>query len=72
VVSHQGRAGRGRDALAEWNHRTTQLTLAAKAVAAQHYGHAPRRTYMTDISNGGYLTRWQLENRSELYDGGID
>jgi hypothetical protein len=24
------------------------------------------------MSNGGYLTRWQLENRPELYDGGVD
>jgi hypothetical protein len=27
---------------------------------------------MTGISNGGYLTRWQLENRPSLYDGGVD
>ena len=27
---------------------------------------------MAGISNGGYLTRWQLENRPELYDGGLD
>jgi len=27
---------------------------------------------MTGISNGGYLTRWQLEHRPELYDGGVD
>ncbi|MBV2354059.1 tannase/feruloyl esterase family alpha/beta hydrolase [Streptomyces sp. J2-1] len=60
------------DALAEWNRRTTQLTRAAKAVIAQHYGHTPRRTYMTGISNSGYLTRWQLENHPELYDGGVD
>lgn len=60
------------DAIAEWNRRTTQLTRAAKAVAAQAYGKAPRRTYMTGISNGGYLTRWQLENHPELYDGGVD
>ena len=32
----------------------------------------PARTYMTGISNGGYLTRWQLENRPDLYDGGVD
>ncbi|MCZ0991423.1 tannase/feruloyl esterase family alpha/beta hydrolase [Streptomyces diastatochromogenes] len=60
------------DAVAEWNRRTTQLTRAARAVVAQHYGHAPRRTYMTGISNSGYLTRWQLENHPELYDGGVD
>ncbi|MYR43663.1 tannase/feruloyl esterase family alpha/beta hydrolase [Streptomyces sp. SID5910] len=60
------------DAVAEWNARTTQLTRAARRVVAQRYGHAPRRTYMAGISNGGYLTRWQLENHPELYDGGVD
>ncbi len=60
------------DAIAEWNYRVTQLTLAAKAVARQRYGKQPAHTYMFGISNGGYLTRWQLENRPGLYDGGID
>ncbi|MET7294717.1 tannase/feruloyl esterase family alpha/beta hydrolase [Streptomyces griseoloalbus] len=60
------------DAIAEWHTRTTQLTRAARRAVAQRYGHAPRRTYMTGVSNGGYLTRWQLENHPELYDGGVD
>jgi hypothetical protein len=60
------------DAVAEWHMRVTQLTIAAKAAVAQRYGHAPERTYMTGISNGGYLTRWQLENRPDLFDGGVD
>ncbi|WP_329341870.1 tannase/feruloyl esterase family alpha/beta hydrolase [Streptomyces sp. NBC_00663] len=60
------------DAVVEWNARTTQLTRAAERVVAQRYGRSPRRTYMTGISNGGYLTRWQLENHPELYDGGVD
>ncbi|MFG2888696.1 tannase/feruloyl esterase family alpha/beta hydrolase [Streptomyces sp. NPDC048248] len=60
------------DAIAEWNRRTTQLTRAAQRTVAGFYGHAPRRTYMTGISNGGYLTRWQLENHPDLYDGGVD
>ena len=38
----------------------------------QRYGRAPRRTYLLGISNGGYLVRWQLENRPGLYDGGVD
>ncbi|MER5178168.1 tannase/feruloyl esterase family alpha/beta hydrolase [Streptomyces sp. NPDC002896] len=60
------------DAVAEWNTRTTQLTRAAQEAVAKRYGQTPRRTYMTGISNGGYLTRWQLENHPELYDGGVD
>ena len=59
-------------ALQEWHARVTELTVAAKAVVAQRYGRRPDRTWMTGISNGGYLTRWQLENRPELYDGGVD
>ncbi|MEP7020199.1 MAG: tannase/feruloyl esterase family alpha/beta hydrolase [Pseudonocardiales bacterium] len=64
--------GQPGDSVAEWNSRVTELTLAAKAVAKQRYVHSVRRTYMTGLSNGGYLTRWQLENRPDLYDGGVD
>ena len=60
------------DAIAEWNHRVTQLTRATKEVVAQRYGRTPDRTYLFGISNGGYLVRWQLENRPGLYDGGVD
>lgn len=60
------------DAIAEWNSRATELTRAARRVVSRAYGQAPRRTYMTGISNGGYLTRWQLENHPGLYDGGVD
>lgn len=60
------------DAVVEWNRRTTELTRAARKAVQRAYGHAPRRTYMTGTSNGGYLTRWQLENHPELYDGGVD
>src|SRR4051812_2329469 len=59
-------------AVREWHDRVTELTRATKQVVAQHYGTAPARTWMTGISNGGYLTRWQLENHPELYDGGVD
>jgi alpha-beta hydrolase superfamily lysophospholipase len=60
------------DAIAEWHRRVTELTVAAKEVLRQRYGRAPAYTYMTGISNGGYLTRYALENRPDLYDGGID
>lgn len=60
------------DAIAEWHRRVTELTVAARQVVAQRYGRAPDFTYMTGISNGGYLTRHALENRPDLYDGGVD
>ncbi|MCW2888470.1 MAG: hypothetical protein QOE54_6082 [Streptosporangiaceae bacterium] len=60
------------DAIAEWNSRVTQLTRAAKAVVAKRYGRPAGRTYAAGVSNGGYLVRWQLENRPELYTGGVD
>jgi hypothetical protein len=59
-------------AVREWHDRVSELAVAAKQVVAQRYGSRPGRTWMTGISNGGYLTRWQLENRPELYDGGVD
>jgi Tannase and feruloyl esterase/3HB-oligomer hydrolase (3HBOH) len=60
------------DALMEWNWRVTQLTVAAQAVARQRYGSPPRHTYVTGISNGGYLARWQAEHFPSLYDGAVD
>jgi len=60
------------DAVAEWHFRVEQLTKAAKEAARSHYGQAPEKTYITGISNGGYLVRYALENTPELYDGGVD
>jgi Tannase and feruloyl esterase len=67
---HDGR--RPGDAVAEWNTRVTQLAVAAKIVVAKRYGRLPASTLAAGISNGGYLVRWQLENRPELFDGGVD
>ncbi|REE97287.1 tannase/feruloyl esterase family alpha/beta hydrolase [Thermomonospora umbrina] len=60
------------DAVLEWHHRLTQLTIAAKRVAGRHYGRVPSRTYAAGLSMGGYLVRRQLEHHPHLYDGGID
>jgi hypothetical protein len=60
------------DAVAEWHFRVSQLAEAARGAVHDRYGRAPRRTYMFGISNGGYLTRWQLEHRPDLFDGGVD
>src|SRR5215207_2578414 len=59
-------------AVDEWNYRVRQLTEAAKGAAEKYYGKEPERTYVTGTSNGGYLTRYALENHPELYDGGVD
>lgn len=60
------------DAVAEWHDRVTELTIAAKAVVFQHYRKPPQHTYITGISNGGYLVRYALENSPWLYSGGVD
>ncbi|EST33733.1 hypothetical protein N566_19205, partial [Streptomycetaceae bacterium MP113-05] len=60
------------DAVAEWNRRVTQLTRAARTVVDRRYHRPPDRTLAAGQSNGGYLVRWQLENRPRLYDGGVD
>lgn len=60
------------DAMAEWNSRVTQLTVAAQATVLQRYGRPAAHTVMAGLSNGAYLVRWQLENAPWLYDGGVD
>lgn len=60
------------DAVAEWNDRVTELTVAARRTVARHYGRMPANTFMAGASAGGYLVRWQLENHPELYTGGVE
>ncbi|QXJ23592.1 tannase/feruloyl esterase family alpha/beta hydrolase [Actinomadura graeca] len=60
------------DVIQEWHRRLAQLTVAAKSVAAQRYGSAPRYTYAAGLSAGGYIVRGQLERHTGLYTGGVD
>jgi len=50
----------------------TELAVATRDTVTKVRAQRPGRMYMAGISNGGYLTRWQLENRPDLYDGGLD
>lgn len=59
-------------AISEWHQRVRELTTAAKDATEGYYGEEPHRTYITGVSNGGYLTRYALENNADLYDGGVD
>ena len=58
--------------VAEWHRRVEQLTRAAKTTVERHYQEPIEYTYMTGISNGGYMTRHAIENNPELYDGSVD
>ena len=64
------------DAVAEWHRRINQLARIVKEAAKAYYGNHGKElkyTYITGNSNGGYLTRYALENdREGLYNGGVD
>jgi hypothetical protein len=60
------------DAIAEWNRRVRELTVATKDVLHRYYGKKPSETYIAGISNGAYLVRYALEHDQELYSGGVD
>lgn len=56
----------------EWHARVTELAVAVRDTVTRVKAGRPDRMYMAGISNGGYLTRWQLENNPRLWDGGLD
>jgi hypothetical protein len=60
------------DSIEEWNMRMKQLTIAAKDLLLMLKGQKPMRTYIAGSSNGGYVTRYAIENSGDLYDGGLD
>jgi hypothetical protein len=58
--------------VAEWQKRVEKRMRTIKEVVKRRYGKSPKRTYITGISNGGYLTRYALEYTPHLYDGSVD
>lgn len=58
--------------MAEWESSYQQLTHTARHVVQAVYGQPPARTYISGVSNGGYVTRMMMERHPDLYDGGIE
>src|SRR5918995_5388556 len=58
------------DAIVEWNYRVEELTRASKTVVERYYGQGPRFTYITGISNGGYLVWLAPGETPGPYHGG--
>jgi hypothetical protein len=58
--------------MTEWPGAYQALTEAATQAASMKYGRLPSRTYISGLSNGGYITRIMLEKYPELFDGGVE
>lgn len=58
--------------MTEWVDNYQLLTGLAQETCDALYHHPVARTYVTGVSNGGYLTRRLLECFPELFDGGVE
>ncbi|MCY0875874.1 MAG: alpha/beta hydrolase domain-containing protein [Firmicutes bacterium] len=58
--------------MTEWVDSYEELTVLAQSTVAAFYRKPARRTYISGVSNGGYITRIMLERKPALFDGGVD
>ncbi|WAH36170.1 alpha/beta hydrolase family protein [Alicyclobacillus dauci] len=58
--------------MAEWPQVYVKLTEFAADLVTETCGERPNKTYISGVSNGGYLTRIMLERYPLLYDGGVE
>lgn len=56
----------------EWVDVYEQLTRRMASEVKERYGEPAKKTYVSGISNGGYVTRALLERHPELFDGGVE
>ena len=61
-----------RRSLREWDAHYTALTGLAQSLAKEFYDRPIERTYISGVSNGGYVTRLMIERHPELFDGGVE
>jgi feruloyl esterase len=67
-----GSFGSDRDALADYEYRSTQLVMdAAKEILVRHYGQAPKRSYFRGCSNGGREGLMAVQRYPQYFDGVI-
>lgn len=55
-----------------WLGRLENLARHARGELVYRTGRAPSRTFAVGVSNGGYLVRRALEERPDLFDGGVE
>jgi len=58
--------------MTEWADSYEALTELAQSAVEKFYRQPARRTYISGVSNGGYITRIMLERKPTLFDGGVD
>ncbi|HEX2759036.1 MAG TPA: DUF6351 family protein, partial [Rhizomicrobium sp.] len=58
------------EAIADWGHRAVHESIvAAKAVVAHFYGHAPRYSYFAGCSTGGHQALMEAQRYPADFDG---
>ena len=58
--------------IGEWESHYQLLTKMTQQLANEFYDRPVARTYISGVSNGGYITRMMLERHPELFDGGVE
>ena len=58
--------------IGEWESHYQLLTNITQQLVKEFYDRPIQRTYISGVSNGGYITRMMLERHPELFDGGVE
>jgi pimeloyl-ACP methyl ester carboxylesterase len=58
--------------MAEWTDAYRELTDFASDLVAETYGSKAEKTFISGVSNGGYVTRRMLELYPERFDGAVE
>lgn len=56
----------------EWEQVHVDLVDFATRLTKEKYQSSPTHTYISGLSNGGFVTRFMLERHHDLFDGGVE